>query len=227
MPVTYQEMFWGLLEYKPQWSLTWKAWLILIGFLSALIVLVINKIPEFLAIVSPIEADALLIEGWAGDPVIEGGVQEFFQGNYKFIITTGFPLYRGSFLLPYKSYAELAKVTAIKLGVEPDKVEAIPTSVVDRDRTAAAALAVKDWLLKSDAKIKSLNIYSFDVHTRRSYLIYKKVLGDDFLVGAIAYLNKDYDHQRWWASSMGFRYIIEESLAYIYARLIWYFTFRD
>ncbi len=220
----YGEMFWGLLEYKPRWSLTLKAWLIIISSLMAFLGLIINRAPYFLAIQAPIKADALLIEGWTGDTVIEAGVEEFLKGGYKYIITTGVKIYRGSSLLPYKNYADSAKAIIIASGIEPDKVIAIPTPVVNRDRTAASAIEVKERLLKKDLEIKSLNIYSFDVHTRRSYLIYKKVLGKDFALGAISYLNTDYDPRRWWASSMGFRYITGESLAYIYARFIWYFT---
>jgi hypothetical protein len=31
----------------------------------------------------PIQADALLVEGWVGDSVLQGAAAEFEQGNYQ------------------------------------------------------------------------------------------------------------------------------------------------
>jgi len=65
-----------------------------------------------------------------------------------------------------------------------------------------------------------LNIYSLDVHTRRSWLIFKQVLMPKFKVGAIAYSSPGYNTQYWWTSSEGFRSVLSEAFAYFYARFI-------
>jgi hypothetical protein len=214
-------VFWGLLEYKPQWSLTWKAWLLLIVFAGLIFAFILTHIHSFLAVKTPRKAEALLIEGWVGDPVIVGGVEEFRGGNYQWLIVTGTPLYKGFFLTEYKNHAELAQATLIKLGINPEQIIAVAIPEVKKDRTAAMALAVKQQLIKLKLPIKAINIYSFDVHTRRSYLIYKKVLQPEVKVGAIAHINSSYEPQRWWTSSMGFRSVTEEAIAYFYARFIW------
>jgi hypothetical protein len=215
------KIFWGFLEYKPQWSLTGKGWLFLIVTSGLIFIFLLTNLRNFLAVHAPIDADALVIEGWVGDTVIKGGVGEFNRGNYRYIITTGNPIYKGFFLTEYTNYAELARDSLIKLGVAPEKIITVAIPEVKQDRTAAMAMAVKNQLLLAKLPIKSLNIYSCDVHTRRSYLIYKRVLQPELQVGAIADADNSYDHQKWWTSSRGFRFVTEEAIAYIYARLIW------
>ncbi len=69
----------------------------------------------------------------------------------------------------------------------------------------------------------SLNIYTFDVHTRRSWLIYKKIFAPEIKVGAIAYKSSEYSHRSWWRYSAGVRSILSEVIAYLYA-LVWSLT---
>lgn len=212
---------WGLLEYKLQWTLTLRGWLLILLSFFTFFTVILTQIQPFLAIQAPIKADALLIEGWVADRVIQGAVEEFNKGNYKVIIATGSPIYRGSFLTSYKNYAELTAATLTHLDVDTEKIIVLPTPDVVKDRTAAAATMVKEWLAHSNLGVQSLNIYSFDVHTRRSWFIYQKVLGDDIGVGAISYPNMTYESNYWWASSAGFRSVTDEAIAYFYAKFIW------
>lgn len=210
---------WGLLEYKSQWTLTVKGWLLLVLFSLTLIIIFVTQIHSFLAVQAPIKADALLIEGWVSDSVIKGAVAEYQQGRYQVIITTGQSLDRGSFLSQYQNYAELTAATLIVLGIPQDKIIPIPIPATKINRTATAAKTVQNWLNHSNLKIKSMNIYSFDVHTRRSWLLYEKMLSPNIKVGAIAHPSDYYDPNFWWAYSAGFRSITNEALAYFYALL--------
>jgi hypothetical protein len=219
----YKQGLWGLLEYKPQWTISLKGWLLLLIINTIILFVVLTRIQPFLALQSPIQpADAILLEGWVGDPIIAGAAKEFQQGNYKLIITTGTDIYRGSWLSEYKNYADLSAATLTNLGIPAEKIVSLASPNTKKDRTAAAALTVKQWLEENDANLNSINIYSFDVHTRRSWWIYKKVFGPRFQVGAIAHPNIYYESQRWWESSAGFRSVTEEALAYVYARFFWY-----
>ncbi len=213
--------FWGLWEYKPRWGLTKRAWLMLLfaSILTGLITL--TQIHPFLAVSEPIEADALIIEGWADDPVVAGAMAEFERGNYQLILTTGSPLGKGSYLSQYKTLAELAAATLIALQVPPELIVAIPTPPVKIDRTAASAQAVKQWLSQANFKIRRVNIYSYDAHTRRSWWIFKRILEPEVKVGAIAHPSLDYDSKKWFTSSAGVRAILSETIAYLYARFIW------
>ncbi len=181
---------------------------------------IVTHIQPFLSVSQPIKADVLVVEGWVIDDVLQAASREFKRGNYQLLITTGSTLARGFYLSDYKTHAELAAATLVALGIESDQIIAIPTPEVKIDRTAASALTVKQWLDKANLPIKSLNIYSFDVHTRRSWLTFKKVLEPNIKVGAIAYSDPAYDAKRWWTSSNGFKSVLNETIGYLYAKLI-------
>lgn len=213
------EKFWGLIEYKWQWALTIRGWAILLFFLAAIGLLILTQIQPFLSVSAPIEAEALVLEGWVGDEVIKGAIAEFERGNYQLLITTGVPLSRGYYLSQYKDHAHLAAATVIALGFAPDKIVAVPAPLVKRNRTNISAVALQKWLSQSNSSLKSINLYSLDVHTRRSWLMFKQVLAPKVKVGAIAHPTSDYDPKLWWTYSAGVRAIISEMLAYLYARL--------
>ena len=213
--------FCGLLEYKPRWGLTVQAWLILLFVATLTGLIAIAQIHDFLAVSQPIKAEALILEGWTDDLVIEGAITEFKQGNYQLLLTTGGTIGKGYYLAKYKTLAELAAATLIALKFPPDRIVAIPTPPVKTDRTAASAKAVKEWIYRSKIDIRAVNIYSYDVHTRRSWLIFKTILEPEVKVGAIAHPAIDYDEKKWFTSSAGVRAIISETIAYLYARFIW------
>ena len=218
---TRLKKFLGLLEYKPRWGLTRRAWLMLLLSVMFMGWVTIEKIHPFLSVSEPIEAEVLIVEGWADDLVVAGASAEFERGNYQLILTTGGSIGKGTYLGNYTSFADLAAETLVALKVPPDLVVAIPTPDVKTDRTAASALAVKQWLKQSNTKIFGVNIYSYDVHTRRSWWIFKRILSPEIKVGAIAHPPLNYDPQKWFRSSGGGRAILSETIAYLYARWIW------
>lgn len=63
-------------------------------------------------------------------------------------------------------------------------------------------------------------MFSLDVHTRRSWFLFRKILTPQVQVGAIAARTHDYDPNKWWVSSQGVRTILDEGIAYIYARFL-------
>jgi hypothetical protein len=224
MTILLYSRFWGLLEYKPQWTLTLKGWGILFGLSLLMISLMLTYLQPFLAVSQPIAAQALVVEGWMNEEGINGAKQEFEQGNYQLLITTGEYFGQGSVFMDYQSYANLAKVMFQNLGLAPDKIVAIPSSRVQKDRTAASAKAVKKWLLTSSLPIQAINLYSSDVHSRRSWLIYQRILSPQFSVGILSFPSPYYDPRRWWLYSEGVRSVSSEAIAYFYAVFVWQFT---
>ncbi len=213
------QKFWGLLEYKPQWTLTLKGWLFLFFLLISLLIGLGLVIHPFLRMSKPVDAEIMVIEGWVPDMVIKGAIAEFREKNYRLMITTGNEIGRGKYLTEYKTFADSAAATAIALGLDPKQVIRVPNTTVDVDRTAASAEAIKQWLLNSDSEVKAINIYSYDVHTRRSWLVFKTILEPDVKVGAIAFPSTS--SRPWWKTSEGLKSVIVESLAYLYTKLIW------
>ncbi|MHC0063133.1 YdcF family protein [Nostoc sp. UIC 10890] len=210
-----------LIKRQEMWTLTAQGWAIAIALIAYLIFFTITHVHSFLAVTSPIKsAQALIVEGWLPDYAIEEALAEFQNGSYSQIITTGGTLGKGSYLTGYKNFAEVTAATFIKLGLETEKVVAVPTPFVVKDRSYASAAEFYRWLSNSNLQIESINLFSLDVHTRRSWLIFKKLLNPNIKVGVIAAKTQDYDPEKWWASSAGVRTIIDEAIAYVYARFL-------
>jgi hypothetical protein len=210
----------SIIRRREMWAITWEGWVIAIIGLIIAMLLIITNIHPFLAVNAPIKADTLVVEGWLPDYAIKSAIAEFKKGEYRQLITTGLPLSKGYYLAEYKNYAELAAATCIALGFDKDKVIAVPAASVVKHRTAASAIALRDWLAASALKVDSINLYSFSTHARRSWMIFKAVLNPDIKVGIIAAEPQDYKPQEWWKSSEGFRTVTGEIIAYIYARFV-------
>ncbi len=213
---------WGLVEYKPQWGLTSEGWLVIFLTVVILMVLFLTRIHPFLAYSSPVEADALVVEGWIGDEAVKEAMAEFDRGDYKVLIATGLPLYKGFYLSEFKSLAELTAQTLIYLGFDAEKLVVIPCEFQERNRTYSSALAIKSWLDKfneGDSQIGSLNVYTVGLHARRTLLNFRRVFSPDINVGVICYEKYSYNRHRWWMYSGGVRGVIFETVGYVYTRL--------
>jgi DUF218 domain len=210
-----------LFKRQQIWTLTAQGWLIFLATTAYLMFLTITHIHPFLAVNSPIKtADALVVEGWVPDYGIQQALNEFNSGSYRLIITTGSSIDKGSYLIGYKNFAEVSAATLKKLGLASDKVITVPTPSVIKDRSYASAAEFRRWLSTSDVKIQSINLLSWDVHSRRSWLLFKKILAPQIKVGIIAAKSNNYEPSKWWVSSEGVRTITSETIAYIYARFL-------
>ncbi|MEH2054847.1 MAG: YdcF family protein [Nostoc sp.] len=210
-----------LIKRQEMWTLTTHGWTIAIALIAYLIFFTITHVHSFLAVTSPIKsAQVLVVEGWLPDYAIEKALTEFKIGSYRQIITTGGTLGKGSYLIGYKDFAEVSAATFIKLGLEAEKVIAVPTPFVIKDRSYASAAEFYRWLSNSNLQIESINLFSLDVHARRSWFLFRKILTPHIKVGVIAATTQDYNPSKWWGSSEGVRTILDEGIAYIYARFL-------
>jgi len=210
----------SLIRRREMWAITWEGWVTAIAGLIITMLLIITNIHPFLAVNAPIKADILVVEGWLPDYAVESAIAEFKKGGYRQLITTGLPVGKGYYLAEYKNYAELTAATCIALGFDKDKVVAVPAPSVVKHRTAASAIALREWLAASSIKVDSINLYSFGTHARRSWMVFKEVMKPEIEVGIIAAEPQDYNPQEWWKSSEGFRTVTGEIIAYIYARFV-------
>lgn len=204
--------------YREKRVLTAQGWTVSLISLTALLLGILVNIHPFLAVTSPLRAEALVVEGWLNDQGVEKAVSEFKIGGYKTLITTGGALSRGSYLAQYKTYAALSAATLVKLGFNSNQLVVVPAKDVIRDRTYANALALSQWLTDSKSTLKSINLYTDGVHARRSRLLYQKALAP-VKVGIVAVTNLDYDPRHWWASSAGVKAVVSEAISYLYAQL--------
>ena len=214
----HKQKLWSLISYQPRWGLTLKGWLLTICSFMAITIFLGFNIYSFLAPVAPIKAEALVVEGWIDDDGIKSAIAHFQQQDYQILITTGTPLTRGSYLSEYQNFAQLSAATAVKLGFDRGKIAIVPTPPIERDRTLASAIAVKQWLQQNQPQITAINVYSKGVHGRRSWLLYREALKPEIKVGIISHTPTSYDARSWWKSSEGARETLSEAIAYVYAK---------
>lgn len=199
---------------------TWRGWVLILVVVAVAEVGILFAIHPFLAVHQPIPADILVVEGWVPDYDLAEIKGEFDRGRYKRILATGLPLEHGSFLSPYKTYADLAAATLVRMGVRADRVVAVPGREVRNNRTFASALALRDWLKANDPSVRSVNVATKAVHARRTRLLFEKALGPGVAVGVIALPDYEYDPARWWRSSAGVKTVLTEGIGYLYVRLV-------
>ncbi len=217
-----QEGAWGLLALRVGWHLTWRGWLCLVGLVFAGAQLAVHTVFSFLAVTDPVGGELLVVESWIPDYSMPAVIQAFAAGRYRWIATTGGPIGKGEILSEYHTLPELTRSILIKEGVDPVVIVAIPSPDPDRDRTYACALELKQWLKDHHRTISRFDLLSRGVHSRRSRLLFQRAFGPAVKVGVIAAPEVEYDGRHWWRTSAGFRYVVDETIAYIYARFLFY-----
>ncbi len=201
------------------WVLTTQGWLFGLSCFLVLLIGLGATVRPWLAVQAPIQAEVLVVEGWLTDKGLEAAIAEFKRGHYQKLLTTGGPVAQGFYLAEYKTYADLSAATLVKLGLNPDQLAAVPAPYVTRNRTYTSAMAVRHWLETTGQSFRRINLYSYDVHARRSWIIFQKALAPQIQVGVLALPPEDYDGDRWWISSAGTKTIFFELIAWVYANL--------
>jgi len=215
-----QSVVFGLLSLRERWGLSIRGWiLVLFSGLGAALAFV-GTVHPFLSIQRRVPAEYLVVEGWVADYALEVAGKEMETDSYRKLLTTGGPLPKGSYLLSYRTFAEVAAATLLQLGVKEDRLEAVPAPAVNTDRTRASALAVREWFQQHALQPQAVNVVTIGAHARRTRLTYAQVLGQKVQVGVIMVDPSEYEPDRWWRYSAGIKSVIGELTGYFYARLI-------
>ena len=210
---------WGLLARRRCLVPTWQGWLALALLASLLGIIAVREVHPFLAVNEPMPGGLLVVEGWASDHALAAAIVEYRSTQYEKVYVTGGPLEAGSALVAYRSWAELGAASLRKLGLSSNEVVAVPAPYVQQDRTYTSALSLRDWLRAHGIEAAKVHLMTEGPHARRSRLLFRRALGKNFLVGVTATPVEVYDPQHWWRSSAGFRSVVDETLAYAYARI--------
>lgn len=201
---------------------TWRGWL-LIGFAVFWITFfAVRNVYAFLATADPLPGGVLVVEGWAADYALEAALAEFQSHHYDRIVVTGGPLEWGAPLSEYHSYAERGAAILVKWGLSTNVVQAVPSPRVRQDRTYTSARSLKAWCQDREIQLTRVHLMTEGPHARRSRLLYRKALGPGVVVGVTAIEVREYDPKHWWRYSAGVRGIIDESIAYLYARFLFH-----
>jgi uncharacterized SAM-binding protein YcdF (DUF218 family) len=222
-PAAPARAMWGLFDRKERWSLSWRGRLIVASSFLLVCALVLKGAYPFLAITHRVDANILVVEGWIHEYAIGAAVKEFQGNHYQRVFTTGGPVVgMGGYINDFYTSASVGADLLKKYGIRDERLQMVPSRVMDRDRTYGSAVALRNWFQEHDMAVRSVNVITEDTHARRTRLLFAKALGENVTVGIIAVPNPDYDGRRWWRYSEGVREIIGESIAYVYARFFFY-----
>jgi uncharacterized SAM-binding protein YcdF (DUF218 family) len=222
-PVAPRRALWGLLDRKERWSLSWRGRLILASALFLVGALCVKGVYPFLATTHRVNADILVVEGWINEHAIREAVKEFQSNHYQRVFTTGGPVMgTGGYINDFYTSASVGADLLKKWGLPDERLQMVPSRVMDRDRTYGSAVALRNWFRDHNMAASSIDVVTEDVHARRTRLLFQKALGDKLTVGVIAIPNPDYDAKHWWSYSEGVKHIVNEATAYIYARFLFY-----
>jgi hypothetical protein len=210
----------GLIRRKERWALSLRGWIALLVLSVLGVVASFRIIFPFLAVNEPLPCELLVVEGWIPDYGFDEVRTEFQRGGYKLLVITGNPITKGEPLAEYKTYPEVTRAILLKQGWNAEQVIAVPSAEAHRDRTFAAAMALRAWITNAQPTVRCVNVFSRGTHARRTRLLYLAALRGVVDVGIIAGMDLRYDRKRWWKSSEGVRDVIDETIAYFYARLI-------
>jgi len=199
---------------------TWRGWLALLSSAALILLLAGRFAYPFLALNQPIPAEVLVVEGWAPKYAFLQATEAFRKGGYKTLFITGGTIEEGSPLSDYKTYAELGAALLRKEGFPEEHLQAVPAPYVQRDRTYQSALTLKSWMIAHGGPPKSLNVISVGPHARRTHLLFERAFQGSSQVGIIAATSRDFDATHWWRYSQGVRSVIDEAIAYLYARFV-------
>ena len=101
-------------------------------------------------------------------------------------------------------------------------VQAVPSPQVYKDRTYTSALALRNWFVAHGGIPNKINLISVGPHARRSRMLFQRVFGDTALVGITALADPNYDAKHWWHTSQGVRTVTDETIAYCYAKFLFF-----
>ena len=135
-------------------------------------------------------------------------------------MTTGGLVNSGVDLDADDTYARMAADELVRFGAPRGVVQAVPAATTRQDRTYASAVAVRHWLAANHSAVKSLDVVTLGPHARRTRLMYQQALGAGVAVGVIALEDHGYDPDHWWRSSEGFKEVVGETIAYLYAWIL-------
>jgi uncharacterized SAM-binding protein YcdF (DUF218 family) len=214
----------GILVRKERWSLSWRGWLIVFAGVLLSFSLFLFRIYPFLAVTHRVDTNVLVVEGWIHEYAIRAALKEFQSNHYQRVFTTGGPVEgTGGYINDYNTEASVGADLLRKNGLSNESPQMVPSRVIDRDRTYGSAVVLRNWFREHNMPVRSINVVTEDVHARRTCLLFQKALGHNVAVGVIAVPNPDYDASHWWRYSQGVKDVFAQSVAYIYARLLFFY----
>lgn len=218
-----KQKFYGILVCKERWGLSWRGRMAVLAFILLVGWLIFSNIRPFLAVTHRENTRILVVEGWVHPYTISAAVKEFHAGHYERVFVTGGPVVgSGGYINDYNTEASVGADRLRAAGISADAIQMVPSHVWNRNRTYYSAVALQDWFSRHNVQVRSINVLTEESHARRTWLLFQKAFGSNVQVGIISIPNPDYDANHWWRYSDGVRDVINEVIAYIYAKFFFW-----
>lgn len=202
-----------LFQRRQVWLPTFWGALLLLALAAALGLWLVRSAYTLLTPHAPAPAArTLVVEGWLDAPELRQAVAVVRSGGYELVLTTGGPIEPLIDVGGWKSFALRAAAQLRAEGLTTVPVIALPAPETAQERSYVSALMVRAWVKQNDPTLAAIDLYSAGVHARRSWLVYRMAFGSSVEVGVLAARPREYEPQRWWASSAGARAVIGETV---------------
>lgn len=140
--------------------------------------------------------------------------RQIFANKNTSLITTA----ETGFATGFTSKAEATLNYLRALNVKAKSYRTVSFKLIRENQTLAAANSFREWVTASG--LRSFNIVSAGIHSRRSFITYKKVLGDNYNIGVINLEPDRYNKGSWWRTPGGWFALVDELFSYIVNRLV-------
>jgi len=188
---------------------------IIVLVLTITIAIGFSQLAYFLAPHKPVQGQYLVVEGWIGEHALLEAMTIFEQGQYQLLITTGGPDNRD--IHPeFASFADKAAAFLLSQGFKASQLQSIPAPDSAQNRTFLSAVIVRTWLTEHDLMPSSFDIFSADVHARRTHQLYQMAFYDMTDIGIIPAKTDRYQISTWWQSSEGIKAVLTEFIGVVY-----------
>lgn len=197
--------------------------LVSIAILLLLSFVMVLHLHSFLSPNKPLtNAKILVVDSWLHDAELDEAIKEFHRGSYDYVIVPGTKIDRSLFYAGIDNSGDLSALVLIYKGIPTARLVPLHVQKVRKDRTFQSALTVLEWLQKKGRGKAEVNLFTQSCHARRSWLLYRKAFQSNRQVGIISAQTLEYDPKKWWKTSNGFRTVIDETVAYLYAFLFFH-----
>ena len=212
----------ALTNIRPRKRATCLGWLLITTLFCLIFAGVAHNLYAFLAPEQAPHKGLMVVEGWIYDDALDEAISQFRSGDYSKIVCTGVLIETGSYLQPFKSYPEMTALRLQKKGVEPEKIIITVADDAKKDRTYLAAVALRKALASHNIEETDLHLFTVGPHGRRSRILFQKALGPDYNIGITCLAPASYEPKGWYTCSEGVRGVINELIAYSYAKLFFH-----
>ena len=210
-----------LVRRREIWWPTWQGGLLLTGASVALLLIFVLTIYRFLAPIDPARgpdgrgARTLVVEGWVDPPVLARAAAIARAGRYERILTTGGRIEAWMDRRGWGSFAVRAADLLQAEGGLAIPIVAVPSPDSAQERTFQSALEVRRWIEgQSGERAGALDVFTSDVHARRTRMDYRLAFGPATEIGILADRSDDPSAGHWWSRSDSAKRVLGEAIGW-------------